>query len=52
MEKIRAGILNSRPIRQLMKDSHFASQMTKKKLVALTAFVLIIETFFGKLQGK
>ena len=46
-EKIKAGIFISPQIRHLVKDSHFASQITKKESTAWTAFMLIIKNFWG-----
>ena len=52
MEKINAGIFNSPQIRQLMKDSHFASQMTEKESAVWTAFMLVIKNFLESYKAS
>ena len=50
MENIKAEIFNGPQIRQLMKDSHFASQMIQKESAAWTAFALVIKNFLGNYE--
>ena len=42
IKKIKAEIFDGPQIRQLIKDSHFASQITEKESASWTAIVLVI----------
>ena len=52
MEKLKACIFESPQIRQLIRDPEFENSMTKVKLEAWKAFVLLVKNFLGNNKAR